>query len=370
MRRKLISVSLALTLALTLSTSVLADPINDQINAQQNLINQNKSSISKGQKSIDSIEGSIQSLDEQIYKINNDISDNDKKIAATQSNITKAEADIKVAEDKLNDEQEIFNERIKALYVSGTSSETAYLSVILQSKSLSDFISRIDTVKKIAELDKKIVTELNAQKADVQKRKAALEEENSKLVALKADNVAKLAKVNSAKQDQEKLIADQKEQMAKYAAQIQAETKAIKKLKDSIPKVVYSNPSRGGAANYDFSTSAVVAYAAQFLGKPYVWGGNGPDVFDCSGFTKYVYAHFGVDLPRVAADQANVGTAVSPDQLQPGDLLFFANASEGIHHVAMYIGNGYYIQAPHTGATVCISLLSLNGEFYCARRIK
>ena len=75
-------------------------------------------------------------------------------------------------------------------------------------------------------------------------------------------------------------------------------------------------------------------------------------------------------MPRVAADQSRVGTAVSYDQLQPGDLVFFYNARDGIHHVGMYVGNGYYIQAPHTGAYVCISLLSLNDEFYCARRIK
>ena len=88
----------------------------------------------------------------------------------------------------------------------------------------------------------------------------------------------------------------------------------------------------------------VVNYAMQFQGVPYVWGGQTPSGFDCSGFTKYVFAHFGVALPRTADDQAGFGTPVSTPA--PGDLMVAPG------HVAIYVGNGYMIHAPAPGQTV------------------
>lgn len=88
----------------------------------------------------------------------------------------------------------------------------------------------------------------------------------------------------------------------------------------------------------------VVNYAMQFQGVPYVWGGQTPSGFDCSGFTKYVFAHFGVALPRTADDQAGFGTPVSTPA--PGDLMVAPG------HVGIYVGNGYMIHAPDQGQTV------------------
>lgn len=86
----------------------------------------------------------------------------------------------------------------------------------------------------------------------------------------------------------------------------------------------------------------VVEYAKQFLGVPYVWGGNGPNCFDCSGFTKYVYAHFGYTLNRTASAQLSNGVSVSRSELQPGDLIFFDNGkvSTPVSHVGIYVGDG------------------------------
>ena len=103
----------------------------------------------------------------------------------------------------------------------------------------------------------------------------------------------------------------------------------------------------------------IVAYAKQFLGVPYVYGGNGPSCFDCSGFTKYVYAHFGVTLNRTATDQLANGTAVSKSQLQPGDLVFFkANTSKPVSHVGIYIGGGQFIHASTNTYSVKIDNLA------------
>lgn len=92
----------------------------------------------------------------------------------------------------------------------------------------------------------------------------------------------------------------------------------------------------------------IVDYAKNFLGVRYVWGGNGPNSFDCSGFTKYVYAHFGYTLNRTATDQLSNGTRVSSSsELQPGDLVFFNSGytSKPVSHVGIYIGGGQFIHA-------------------------
>jgi cell wall-associated NlpC family hydrolase len=101
----------------------------------------------------------------------------------------------------------------------------------------------------------------------------------------------------------------------------------------------------------------LVAYAARYFGVPYVWGGESPSGFDCSGLVAYVYAKFGITLPHSSQDQAKLGVPVSRAQLQPGDLLFFdtdPSDPSGFKdsHVAIYAGNGQEIEAPHTGDVV------------------
>jgi hypothetical protein len=86
----------------------------------------------------------------------------------------------------------------------------------------------------------------------------------------------------------------------------------------------------------------------QLQGSPYVWAEEGPDRFDCSGFTYYLYGSMGIELPRVAREQAKVGKKISPDQLQYGDLIFFATDKHKPHkitHVGMYLGDGWFTHA-------------------------
>jgi cell wall-associated NlpC family hydrolase len=102
-----------------------------------------------------------------------------------------------------------------------------------------------------------------------------------------------------------------------------------------------------------------VAIAERYLGVPYRWGGADPLTgFDCSGFTMYVYAQLGVSLTHYTGAQWYEGTRVPPDQLQPGDLVFFEPTARGPQHEGIYIGGGQFIQAPHTGDVVKISSLS------------
>jgi peptidoglycan DL-endopeptidase CwlO len=97
-----------------------------------------------------------------------------------------------------------------------------------------------------------------------------------------------------------------------------------------------------------------VALARAELGVPYVWGGESPSGFDCSGLVQYVYGRLGVALPRVAADQYRAGHHVPRSQLRPGDLVFF----DHLGHVGLYVGGGRFIHAPHTGTVVQIASLT------------
>ncbi len=107
----------------------------------------------------------------------------------------------------------------------------------------------------------------------------------------------------------------------------------------------------------------ILAYAKNFIGVPYRYGGSSPSGFDCSGFVKYVYSYFGVSLPRTSYSQMSSGYAVSTSDLQLGDLLFFSGGG----HVGIYAGNNTYIHAPQSGRTVSID--PINRTVIAARRI-
>ena len=106
----------------------------------------------------------------------------------------------------------------------------------------------------------------------------------------------------------------------------------------------------------------ITRFARHLLGIPYRYGGSTPSTgFDCSGFVRFVYSHFGVSLPHSSYADFDLGKSVSRNSLRPGDLVFF----DGVGHVGLYIGNGRFIHAPHTGLRVMVS--SLNESWYAAQ---
>jgi cell wall-associated NlpC family hydrolase len=129
------------------------------------------------------------------------------------------------------------------------------------------------------------------------------------------------------------------------------------------PSPVASGAPTGGTARGD----ALVQVAMALVGKPYVWGGTGPDGFDCSGLTLFAARKaLGVTLPRVAADQFKAGVAVNAADLQPGDLVFYANTyAPGITHVGIYIGGGRWVSA--LSEEYGIQVVSLDAPYWKTR---
>jgi len=132
------------------------------------------------------------------------------------------------------------------------------------------------------------------------------------------------------------------------AAALAARAAAARAAAASLSSQGLSSPVVSGSGG----ARVAVQWAYRELGKPYVWGAAGPDSFDCSGLTQYVWAKAGVYLDHYTGSQWNEGRHVSQSELQPGDLVFFGS---DLHHVGLYIGNGNMIEAPHTGANVRIS---------------
>ena len=134
-------------------------------------------------------------------------------------------------------------------------------------------------------------------------------------------------------------------------------------------KEYYEALPQGGA---DTGGSLAVT-AMKYIGTPYVWGGESPGGFDCSGLMQYTFKQNGISIPRTAREQYKSGTAVTSENLQPGDLVFFKGSrgsATAPGHVGMYIGNGQYIQAPKTGDVVKISSLTGRNDYVGARRYR
>ena len=112
----------------------------------------------------------------------------------------------------------------------------------------------------------------------------------------------------------------------------------------------------------------IVAYAKQYLGCPYVYGAAGSSSFDCSGFTMYVYKHFGYELSNSATAQSKKGTYVAKEDLMPGDLVFFLDyeTMDGIGHCGIYVGDGNFIHAS-SGSGYCVKISTLTSGSYAKR---
>lgn len=355
MKKALRNIVIAMTLIFTSNLTVLAVGVNG--GSQQK-----KDSLTKVQTGREEIETKIEEFDNEIQKNMAKTEENKVKIVESEKATVIAAKEIKQVEKEAEKEQVLFNSRIRTMYMNGFD---GYTSIILQSESFGDFVSRVENIKTVIAFDKKIVDGFENTKRELNEKQKNLNITKKKLLVLQSENKQKLDKIISSKESQNKLLSDLGGNGYLVASQTSNTNDSIARI-DQISKSESRNtPSRGSAA---VSDNAVIAYASKFLGTPYVWGGTSPSGFDCSGFTQYVYAHFGISLGRTTFDQIKNGVQVSRGNLQTGDLVFFGTFQDP-HHMGIYIGNNTYMHAPRTGDVLKVSPMT-RSDFVTGRRVK
>jgi len=280
--------------------------------------------------------------------------------------------------------------RLVNLYVSGRPST---IEVIAGATSISELIDRIESARVLSNQDAALGREALHFARAVQRREQQLRQ----LKRTRAKEFAHLASrkrvIESTLARQKRLLASihttiqqlqakeaareaklKRELQARLARQIaeqraaqvqQASTSTSTATATATPGVI-SSPVTVPIGNGGVGHPEAAQIALRYLGVPYVWGGASPGGFDCSGLVMYVYAQLGISLPHYTVEQWNVTVPITTSQLLPGDLLFF----DGLGHVGIYIGNGQFIDAPHTGTVVRIDSLSTwGGTFDGARRV-
>lgn len=172
-------------------------------------------------------------------------------------------------------------------------------------------------------------------------------------------------------QEAEKAEAERKAKLAQEKAEREeAERRAQQEKNNSNNSTPSKTENHVSSGSNSSARNEIIEYAQKFVGNRYVWGGESlTQGADCSGFVQAVYADFGYSLPRVSRDQAaNAGRRVSESEMLPGDLVFYANSSGSVNHVAMYIGNGMIVHAANSRQGIIRSNVKYR-DIYCVRRI-
>jgi cell wall-associated NlpC family hydrolase len=289
-----------------------------------------------------------------------------------------AEAEVARLDQQVEENREAVREQAVAAYVQGGLSPTANLDsdADVDPSRLEQYVASIIGQRADA------IDSLKATRLSLAERRAELED-------ARARSRAAVAKVDASKRDAAAAAARQRSTLSKVQGElsglVEAETErraaedarraqAALASRQTRDQVARANPSTAAAAPGPRTAttkppakskpaeptgpppgppasgaSAAVAKAKEQIGKPYEWGGSGPDSFDCSGLTSYAWRAGGRSLPHSSRSQWSATTRVSISDLQPGDLLFYGSP---IHHVGIYVGSGQMVEAPETGKNV------------------
>lgn len=415
MKKKVLSALLTATLLFSIGMPAFATPNEEVI--------ENQAKYDELTAKIDEITGQVYALNAEIEPLMETIENNKAEVEEIKIEVENTEKEIETTKVDIEKSEEVLGKRIREFYKSG--GQVNYLTLLFSAESFNDLISKIDSTTRIVNIDKELIAELEEKKANLNEKVTVLEERKAEVIKLTEESEAALAELNTKKAEQENAIeqlnAEQEEFEKNYLSvserklvahqqsvletsndknELQAAIDQLTSIRDNqikseivkqeISDSIYygtikleeiieaeeaakaaaqqqiSSPNRGeitsGTAS-SASGNAIVSYAYNFIGTPYVYGATGPDTFDCSGFTSYVYANAaGINITRTTYSQMGVGTPVSYDQLQPGDLVF----TYGGDHVGIYVGGGQYIHAPQPGDSVKVGNIT---SFYCARRV-
>ena len=261
----------------------------------------------------------------------------------------------------------------RALYTSG--GITGLYASVLTGRSPAQLQAGLHSVQVVSDADTDALAKVGA----ALKAAAAANAEVASLRIKQDELTAQAASANTEAQDalaeEQSALQGAKAQVVTLEKQFQAQVAAQKAARDA---QTLADARRAAAAVGLVNTGGVsrlallaIQAAQSQIGKPYMYGAAGPDSWDCSGLTQWAFAQAGVVIPRTAADQyAAVPTKVALGAIQPGDLLFWATDTTDpttIHHVAIYVGNGMMLAAPHAGTNVQVEPVYLDGYIGAVR---
>lgn len=305
-------------------------------------------------RSVSDIRNEQNNLDQEITSLGADIAAIVESIAQLQVEIEQKQQEIAEAEVALQEAQAAVDKqyadmklRIQFMYENG---DKGVLEILLESGSISDFLNRLEYVNAVHTYDRDLLDSYEAIKQEVEAMKLGLEEEKKNLVASESQLENQKAELNS-------ILASKKLKMADLDKELKrAQEEAIRQ--QQAQQQSSGGGSTGTTENLNppntsnISGAAVVAYANQFVGNPYVWGGNSlTNGCDCSGFVHLVYKDFGISVPRYSGAFASVGQEVSYNNMQPGDIIVY-EPKAGIGHVAIYAGGGLIVEAQSSAAGI------------------
>ena len=344
-------------------------------------------SIASKEAQAQSVMNQVQGLDSSLERAVEAYNLATVKLNHVRADLKANHAQLRVAKQSLTAAQAALSARLVQLYTSDGQSDS--LEVLLGASSLDDLVNRFNTANRISAQDSRVLTQVTRFDKEVKAREARLKHAKAEAAALVRERASERASIEGQLSARRALlssirgeIAHLKAQEAARQAELRRELAArIASQQQQAPATALSSAASTadpGASSSPPSSapvgpapppthSSVVAIAERYLGVPYRWGGASPSGFDCSGLVMYVFAQVGVSLPHSSYAQYGMGTPVSRDQLQPGDLVFF----DGLGHVGIYVGGGSFIHAPHTGDVVKISSMTgwYASTYVGARRI-
>jgi len=318
------------------------------------------------------IMGEINSLDSRVEQAVERYNLANVKLERIGHDLSRTRYELGVARANLKRAQTALAKQAAEIYTSRDSNST--IEVLLGASSLDDLLNRLDTVSRVSDQRSSLLGDVTKFRAQIGRQAAELQRAQSEQRQIVAQRAAERASIESQLRRRRSLLSSVRGEIARLQAAERARSLQIANAYRPQPQLTSSGSVVGVSASTPEASVAppgryggVVAIAMQYLGVPYVWGGASPDGFDCSGFVMYVFGKMGVSLPHSTYALWGVGVPVSRDQLQAGDLVFFA----GLGHMGIYIGSGNFIHAPHTGDVVKVSSMTgwYSSTYVGARRI-